>query len=431
MTHTARSDVGNVPASAFVEAPIGKVLALSGADREAVAHCRVLLDALRGGPAKGNGQGHGQSSALAREIVLATGPDAGANGLDAALDASDVGIVEIDGGTRWLNPLSKSAEAWKVARMLEAERPDVLHAVGVKPAALAALALQLVPAPAGILVHLPDLGALEPQAGAGGMAWPYRKVAVRLLASLLRKPGAFLLVGCDEDLAELRALGIDPGPRFAVIGGPGIDPDVYPVLPPAPGEMPLAACVSAGDAGGVRELMQAFERLWARGLRLQLELHGGPESDSPGGSGLGAEPSNLAAEWARWSLHPGVRCSPDRPADARELWRRAEICVAPSPARQGLPLALLEAAACGRALLVADAPGAVRAFVRHDVQGLTVPPGDAAALGEALERLARDAALRHRLGTAARLRVLQGFTEAHVQETLRGAYLSLARTSAG
>jgi glycosyltransferase involved in cell wall biosynthesis len=421
MTHTAKSDVGDVPASAFVDAPIGKVVVLSGADREAVAHCRVLLDVLRGG--------------LAREIVLAAGQEAGANGLDAALDAPDVGIVEIDGGAPWHNPLSKSAEAWKVARMLEAERPDVLHAVGVKPAALAALALQLVPAPAGLLAHLPDLVALEPQAaaGGGGMAWPYRKVAVRLLASLLRKPGAFLLVGCDEDLAELRALGVDPGPRFAVIGGPGIDPDVYPVLPPAAGEMPVAACVgAAAEAGGVPELMQAFERLWARGLRLQLELYGGLEDASgPAAEPAAVPPSGPAAEWARWSLHPGVRCFP-WPADAREVWRRAEICVAPAPTRQGLPHALLEAAACGRALIVADAPGAVRAFVRHDVEGLIVPAGDAAALaaalGEALERLARDAALRHRLGTAARLRVLQGFTEAHVRETLRGAYLSLARS---
>jgi glycosyltransferase involved in cell wall biosynthesis len=401
MTHTANSDVGDSPASAFADAPVGKVVLLSGADRDAVAHCRVPLNVLRGG--------------LAREVVLAIGPGAGANGLDAP----DVGLVEIDGGAPWHNPLAKSAKAWKVARMIEAERPDVLHAVGLKPAALAALALRLVPAPGGVLVHLPDLGALNAQPG--GMAWPYRKVAVRLLASLVRRPGSFLLVGCEEDLAELRALGITPGPRFAVVGGPGIDPDVYPVLPPAPGEMPVAACVGAAGKGvEMRELMQAFERLWARGLRLQLELHGGLE----GASGPAA---GMASEWTRWSLHPGVRCTPEWPADTREVWRRAEICVWPAPTRQGLPRVLLEAAACGRALVAADAPGAVRAFVRHDVEGLIVPAGDAAALGEALERLARDAALRHRLGTAARLRVLQGFTEAHVQETLRGAYLSLAR----
>jgi hypothetical protein len=34
------------------------------------------------------------------------------------------------------------------------------------------------------------------------------------------------------------------------------------------------------------------------------------------------------------------------------------------------------------------------------------------------------------MGAAARLRVLQGFTEAHVHEALRGAYLSLLGSSA-
>jgi glycosyltransferase involved in cell wall biosynthesis len=403
MTYTASSDAGDASASA--DTLIGKALVLSGADRESTAHCRVLLDVLRRG--------------LAREVVLAIGRSAGANGLDASLDAPDVGVVEIDGGAPWHNPFSKSADVWKVARMIEAERPDVLHVVGLRPAALASLALQLVPAP-GVLVHLPDPGELEAQPG--GMAWPYRKVAVRLLASLVRKAGSFLLVGCDDDLAGLRALGIDPGPRFAVVGGPGVDPDVYPVLPPAPGEMPVAACVGAvGDASGARTLMQAYERLWARGLRLQLELHGGPDA------GSGASPE-WAAEWARWSLHPGVRCSPEWPDDTREVWRRAEICVWPAPMRRGLPRVLLEAAACGRALIIVDAAGAARTFVRHDVEGLIVPAGDAVALGEALEHLARDAALRHRLGTAARLRVLQGFTEAHVQETLWGAYRSVAGT---
>jgi hypothetical protein len=408
-------------ASAPADALVGKVVVLAGDDRETTAHCRVLLEVLRG--SQKPDQKPDQKAGLARELVLAIGPDAGINGLDAALDAPDVGLVDIDGGAPWSNPLAKSAEAWKVARMIEAERPDVLHAVGLKPAALAALALQLVPAPA-VLVHLPDLGALEPRADgqASGMAWPYRKVAARLLAALLRKPGTFLLVGCNDDLGILREQGIDPGPRFAVMGGSGIDPEVYPMLPPAPGEMPVAACVvGAGDAAAVQALLQAFERLWARGLRLQLELHGGLE----GGSSLSPE---WTAEWARWSLHPGVRCTSVWPADTREVWRRAEICVWPSPARQGLPRPLLEAAACGRALLAVDSPGATRAFVRHEVEGLVFASGDAAALGAALERLARDASLRQRLGAAARLRVLQGFTEAHVQETLRGAYLSLARS---
>ena len=111
-------------------------------------------------------------------------------------------------------------------------------------------------------------------------------------------------------------------------------------------------------------------------------------------------------------------------ADVREVWRRAEICVLPATGRQGLPRALLEAAACGRALIVTEGAGG-GSFVRDGVEGLVVPRGDAAALAEAIELLARDADLRVRLGEAARLRVLQGFTEAHVKQALQAAYLSL------
>ena len=67
-------------------------------------------------------------------------------------------------------------------------------------------------------------------------------------------------------------------------------------------------------------------------------------------------------------------------------------------------------------------------FVRDGIEGLVFPSGAAAALATALERLARDASLRRRMGAAARLRVLQGYTEAHVKEALRGAYLSLLGT---
>jgi glycosyltransferase involved in cell wall biosynthesis len=338
--------------------------------------------------------------------------------LGDVLVSPDVGLIDLDCTTAWRNPLTKGAEAWQLARIIEAERPDVIHVIGLEPAALACLALRLVRA-ANVLLHLPDLGALEPRSGV--LAGAYRGIAVRLLASLLRKPNAFLLVGREEDLGGLRALGIDPGARCAVLRGGGVDPEIYPVLPPSPAEMPVAAFVGpVAEASGLRELVQGFERLWARGLRLQLEIHGEQTTD--------AMPDGLSAECARWSLHPGISCA-GWPADTREVWRRAEICVWPASSRQGLPRALVEAAACGRALIVSDTPGG-RTFVRDGIEGLVVPPGDASALGAALERLARDASLRQRMGAAARLRVLQGFTEAHVKEVLRGAYLSLLGNAA-
>jgi rhamnosyl/mannosyltransferase len=47
---------------------------------------------------------------------------------------------------------------------------------------------------------------------------------------------------------------------------------------------------------------------------------------------------------------------------------------------------------------------------QHGLTGLTVPPGDNAALSDALGTLVADEALRMRLGTAARERALADFS---------------------
>ena len=71
-------------------------------------------------------------------------------------------------------------------------------------------------------------------------------------------------------------------------------------------------------------------------------------------------------------------------ADIREVWAAAHIAVLPSR-REGLPKSLLEAAACGRAIVATDVPGC-RVIARDGVNALLVPPDDPAALADAIER---------------------------------------------
>jgi glycosyltransferase involved in cell wall biosynthesis len=86
--------------------------------------------------------------------------------------------------------------------------------------------------------------------------------------------------------------------------------------------------------------------------------------------------------------------------DIRSVWAAAHIAVLPSR-REGLPLSLLEAAACGRPLVATDVPGC-REIARADVDAILVPVDDAAALAAAIRRLADDPQLRARYGAAAR-----------------------------
>src|SRR5262249_67055 len=89
------------------------------------------------------------------------------------------------------------------------------------------------------------------------------------------------------------------------------------------------------------------------------------------------------------------------------FWAKAHVAVLPSR-REGLPLSLMEAAACGRALIASDVPGC-REVVLHEQTGLLFPVDDAASLADAIAQLAADPQLRARYATAARKRGVNEF----------------------
>src|SRR5690606_8224798 len=85
-----------------------------------------------------------------------------------------------------------------------------------------------------------------------------------------------------------------------------------------------------------------------------------------------------------------------RRTDVPDLLRASDVFVLPSH-REGLPVGLMEAMACGLPVITTDIRGA-REVVGHGRAGIVVPARDPLALAEALCRLAADEALRTRLG---------------------------------
>src|SRR5438094_787701 len=83
------------------------------------------------------------------------------------------------------------------------------------------------------------------------------------------------------------------------------------------------------------------------------------------------------------------------PAEKLRRLREAWLLVQPSP-KEGWGLTVVEAGACGTAVVASDRPG-LRDSVRHDRTGLLVPYGGDAALADALARVLTDAPLRARL----------------------------------
>lgn len=88
---------------------------------------------------------------------------------------------------------------------------------------------------------------------------------------------------------------------------------------------------------------------------------------------------------------------------------------------EGLPIALLEAMAAERCLVVTDIPGNLDA-VRHDQEALVVPAASVEPLADALEQASDDGDLRRRLGEAAGRRFGEDFTAQRMVERYAALY---------
>lgn len=136
----------------------------------------------------------------------------------------------------------------------------------------------------------------------------------------------------------------------------------------------------------------------------------GPAKPPPALMALDRE--NPRVHWAGWLEEPAKR----------DALGRCEVFVMPSLS-EGLPVALLEAMAWGRAI-VASQIGGIPEMVSQR-EALLVPPGDPQALTEAVSSLLADSSERRRLGAAAHARAVE-FGEQEVSDRLEAVYRQLS-----
>ena len=194
-----------------------------------------------------------------------------------------------------------------------------------------------------------------------------------------------------------RAFGV-PAARLTVIPC-GVDTERFRPAPGTRPEPPRILCVARlVKVKNHALLLRACALLKERGLRFRCVLVGD-----------GAERGQLQARRAELRLEDVVEISgAASQAGVLEHWRQATIGVLTSSS-EGMPVALMEAAACG-VPVVATAVGGVAELVENGRTGLVVPEGDADALAEALERLLRKPDTAREMGRAARRRAEELFS---------------------
>ncbi|MBM2821281.1 MAG: hypothetical protein HW413_27 [Thermoleophilia bacterium] len=269
-----------------------------------------------------------------------------------------------------LPPGTTDEQAAEVAR--RAPEVDAVHAYFAHtPAAVAERAAGLLGVPFGFSVHAKDA----------------RKVGAAELGA--RLSAATCVIACNPDVAaDLAGLG-----GHADLIPHGVDLQRFSSLPPPPGSLRLLAVGRLVAKKGFDVLIEAASLLR---VPFSLRIVGdGPERD------------RLTAAVTRAGL--GDRAQLVGPLTHAELpaeYAAAHVVVVPSVEdeegdRDGLPNVVLEALASARVVVASDI-AAIGSAVHDGGTGLLVPPGDPAALSQAIATLAADPARRERLGRAGR-----------------------------
>jgi glycosyltransferase involved in cell wall biosynthesis len=296
------------------------------------------------------------------------------------------------------NPFGRLRLIGEVRALYRKLKPDLVHHVALEPTVIGSLAA--LGLPVRTLNALAGLGfaftSRTPKARLTGF------VVRGLLRALLTRRDAAVLVQNEDDRAAIAALGVGKD-RLFLIPGSGVDTEQLTPLPEPPGPVTAAFVGRLLDDKGVRTLVAAQEILATRGEPIRLLLAGKPDPANPA--------SIPIDEIASWKQRPGVEVL-GQVADIRDVWAAAHIAVLPSR-REGMPKSLLEAAACGRAIVATDVPGC-RAIARDGENALLVPVDDPVALADAIDCLARDPVLRQTFAAAGRRLVEEEFSSARI-----------------
>ena len=362
-----------------------------------------------------------------RSVLVHGEPAADEASFEALLAARGLGSVRLPGLGRRITPFGDLVALWALLRLIFREQPDILHTHTSKAGTIGRLAAMLLNLTRSrrrrcLLVHTFHGHVLS------GYFGPVGNAAVRLTErSLARVSDAIITISPRQRDEIVDRFHIAPGSKVFVIPlGLDLDDLLAQIRPSrrlresfgwTGDELVVGYVGRLVPIKDLTTLLAGFAAFARRQPRARLLLVGDGESRA-----------DLEAEVKALGLEPVLRFAGWQ-HDLREVYGAMDI-VALTSKNEGTPVALIEALAAGLPV-VATSVGGVPDVVRHEQTGLLIASGEPTALAHALERLAGDPNLCHRLGTRGRADVAERFGGRRLVQDVTACYRRLLQARNG
>jgi len=299
------------------------------------------------------------------------------------LHRSRVGIVSF---------LSEFLEIFSIIRTVA---PDIVHLVTIKPVLLGGIASRLAHVPA-VVFAVSGLGFVFVN---NGLIALFRRKVISILYRLaFGHANKRVIFQNADDKSTLSKLSHIYSNESVIIHGSGVDLSAYSMQSLSGGLPIVLLAARLLEDKGVREFVRAAEFVNGSTPRARFVLVGEPDLLNPA--------TVKQQELDQWKLD-GIVEMWGYHDDMNTVLSSATVVVLPSY-REGFPKVLIEAAACGRAVITTDVPGC-RDAIEDGVTGLLVPVLDAEMLANKISFLLDNPELCEKMGNAGRIRAEKMF----------------------
>jgi len=290
-----------------------------------------------------------------------------------------------------LNPLKELQVIYNIYKAIKPLNLDILHAFTAKPNIYGTIA--------GRLSNVPRIINLVEGLGSFYLEHDLKSRVVRtviefLYARVFKLSDTVMFVNHDDPAYLIAKKIIDPGKVF-IIKGVGIDTTLWKPAPKHDEWIRVTMIGRAIKHKGVYEFIDAAAILGKKYPDVSFQFIGSPD------------------EGNRFSITENfMRAQPSihylgQQNNIRHILSQSTIFVLPSY-REGLPRTSMEAASMELPIVTTDVVGC-RESVDEGVNGFLVPPQNAQALADAIEKLILNPSLQEKMGKAGREKAIREF----------------------
>ncbi len=310
------------------------------------------------------------------------------------------------------NPLLEIRTVYQLYNVYKGVGPDLVHLVTIKPVLYGGILARLTGVK-GVLVAISGLGSVF--SAVGGLALIRLKVIHGFYKLALKHRNLDIIFQneCDKKIL-LSFIKVEKN-RVHLIPGSGVSLDEYQYIPELDQVPVVSMAARLLKEKGVREFVVAADLLKQREVRVRMIIIGEPDVGNPS--------SVTLDDISSWKKRGNVDFLGFR-SDINTLYSNCNIVCLPSYYGEGLPKSLVEAAACGRAVVTTDMPGC-RDAITPDETGILIQPKNAVELADAIQYLIENPTVRMTMGASGRKLAEDAFTIESVVEEHMNIYQEL------